>query len=371
MGLLRALSKRGLKVHPFKCGPDYIDAKYHELATGNPSVNLDFFLSTPKNLGLLYQKHEAGKDVCIAEGVMGLFDGYDRAEGSSANIAKLLGLPVILVVDTRSMAYSAAALLYGFKNFQKEINIAGVIFNFVGSASHYHFLKEACADVGLCSLGYLPKNAGIEIPSRHLGLTLDEAYCFDGFADNAALLLEEHVDIDQLLRITEYSVDEVQQNSPVQQGNMTIAVARDNAFNFTYHENIESLKKLGKVVFFSPLSDAVLPEADLVYLPGGYPELYLEKLSSNQSMISGVRDYVEKGGRLLAECGGMMYLSSSVTDKDGHIFSMADILKQTASMENMKLKLGYRQFEYNGLKFRGHEFHYSQIDSPLESVTQQ
>ena len=269
------------------------------------------------------------------------------------------------------MAYSAAALLYGFKNFRKEINIAGVIFNFAGSASHYHFLKEACDDVGLCSLGYLPKNAEIEVPSRHLGLTLDETYCFDGFADKSALLLENHVDIDHLLRITEQSVDEIHCDIPIQQGNMTVAVARDNAFNFMYHENIESLKRTGKVFFFSPLNDTVLPEADLAYLPGGYPELYLEKLSSNQSMIASIRDYVEKYGRLLAECGGMMYLSSSITDKDGNTFPMVDILKQTASMEKMKLKLGYRQFEYNGLKIKGHEFHYSSIDCPLESVTQQ
>ena len=371
IGLLRALSKRGLKVQPFKCGPDYIDTKYHESATGNPSVNLDLFLSTPEKTGLLYQKYEAGKDVCIVEGVMGLFDGYNRTEGSSANIARLLGLPVILVVDARSMAYSAAALLYGFKYFRKEINIAGVIFNFVASASHYHFLKEACDDVGLRALGYLPKNSGIEVPSRHLGLTLDEAYCFDGFADKAALLLEEHVDINQLLRITEHSVEDIYQDTPPQKGDMVIAVARDEAFNFMYHENIESLKRMGKVVFFSPLNDAKLPEADLLYLPGGYPELYLEKLSNNQSMIAGIRDYAEKGGRLLAECGGMMYLSTSITDKDGRIFPMANILKQTASMKNMKLKLGYRQFEYNGVKCKGHEFHYSSIDSLLESVTQQ
>ena len=261
LGLLRALRNRGLSVQPFKCGPDYIDTKYHVLAAGTESVNLDLFLSSENHIKNLYNKYSSGKDVCITEGVMGLFDGYDRMNGSSAQIAEKLDIPVILVLNAKSMAYSAAALLYGFKNFSDRVNIAGVIFNFVASESHYNFLKDACHDVGLEPLGYLPKNTDIEIPSRHLGLNIDEQYRFDDFADKAADLIEKHIDIDKLLSITVRRQPHIEvtkeTNVPLQ--GLRISVARDAAFNFMYHENIEYLKRLGTVSYFSPLHDKHLP----------------------------------------------------------------------------------------------------------------
>lgn len=373
LGLLRALRNRGLSVQPFKCGPDYIDTKYHVLAAGNESVNLDLFLSSESHMKYLYRKYSSGEDVCITEGVMGLFDGYDRMNGSSAQIAEKLDIPVILVLNAKSMAYSAAALLYGFKNFSDRVNVAGVIFNFVASESHYNFLKDACHDVGLEPLGYLPKNTDIEIPSRHLGLNIDEQYRFDDFADKAADLIEKHIDIDKLLSITVRRQPHIEvakeTNVPLQ--GLRISVARDAAFNFMYHENIEYLKRIGTVSYFSPLSDKQLPESDFVYLPGGYPELYLTELSSNRTMQDSIRRYIEAGGKALAECGGMMYLSSSISDEDGTEYPMVNIFDQKATMENMRLKLGYRQFEYNGLSLKGHEFHYSSIKSEQQSVVQQ
>lgn len=373
LGLLRALRNRGLNVQPFKCGPDYIDTKYHVLAAGNESVNLDLFLSSESHIKYLYNKYSSDKDVCITEGVMGLFDGYDRMNGGSAQIAEKLDIPVILVLNAKSMAYSAAALLYGFKNFSDKINITGVIFNFVASESHYNFLKDACHDVGLEPLGYLPKNTDIEIPSRHLGLNIDEQYRFDDFADKAAALIEKYIDIDKLLSITARREPHIgitkEINVPLQ--GLRISVARDAAFNFMYHENIEYMKRIGIVSYFSPLYDKQLPESDFIYLPGGYPELYLSELSNNRTMQDSIRHYVEAGGKALAECGGMMYLSSSISDENGIEYPMVNIFDQKATMENMRLKLGYRQFEYNGVLLKGHEFHYSSIKSEQQSVVQQ
>lgn len=371
LGLLRALKNRGFACQPFKCGPDYIDTKYHDMASGNKSVNLDLFLSSESHIRYLYSKYASQSDVCITEGVMGLFDGYDRMSGSSAEIAEKLNIPVILVINAKSMAYSAAPLLYGFKNFSQKNNIVGAIFNFVGSESHYNFLKEACYDVGITPLGFLPKNADIEIPSRHLGLSLDEEYRFDEFADKVASLLEKYIDIDRLLSMTDCTIQYSQGTDIQPNQRMNIAVASDEAFCFMYHENVEYLKRSGEVSFFSPLKDKQLPKADFIYLPGGYPELYLKQLSENKSLHNDIRSYVNNGGKIWAECGGMMYLSSSIADKDGVEYPMVGIFNQKSSMENMKLKLGYRCFDYNDLDIKGHEFHYSHIESNLNSIVQQ
>lgn len=375
LGLLRALKNRGLKTQPYKCGPDYIDTKYHDMASGNHSINLDIFLASTDHVKSIYAKHSSDKNACIVEGVMGLYDGYDRMQGSSAQIAELLDIPVVLVINAKSMAYSSAALLYGFKNFYKNINVVGVIFNFVASESHYSYLKDACEDVGLVSLGHLPKDTHVEIPSRHLGLNIEKEFIFDEFADKVATLIEKHIDVDRLLEITSTKKTV---STPTEiaetKGNLNIAVAHDEAFNFIYHENIEYLKRLGSVTFFSPISDNSLPlDSDLVYLPGGYPEVYLAELSDNKPMLESIRSYIENDGKLIAECGGMMYLSSAIADKDGVQYPMAGILKQTATMQNMKLKLGYRSFNYRGQCIKGHEFHYSRIEDPenrVSSITQ-
>lgn len=373
LGLLRALRNRGLQIQPFKCGPDYIDTKFHQAAAGNPSVNLDTFLASPEHVSKLFADYSAGKDVCIVEGVMGLFDGYDRMKGSSAEIAGLLDLPVVLVLNAKSMAYSAAPILYGFKHFCQTVRPVGVLFNLVGSESHYRFLKEACEDVGLIPLGYLPKNNEIEMPSRHLGLSLDKESHFDQLADRVAALVEQTVDIDRLLEITQtdksqaVSISSGSSTQPTRQ----IAIAYDEAFNFMYQANIDYLKQRGEVSYFSPLRDTTLPSADFIYLPGGYPELYLQELSANRAMLQALNEYAERGGWLLAECGGMMYLSDAIISEEGIRYPMVGIFKQEASMENMKLKLGYRQFGYNGMALRGHEFHYSQTDGKLTSVAQQ
>lgn len=371
LGLLRALKNRGGKVRPFKCGPDYIDTRHHKEAAGFPSVNLDSFMMSEQHIQELYQRYTSGTDYAVTEGVMGLFDGYDAMKGSSAEIARLLNIPVILIVNAKSTAYSVAPLLYGFRNFYKEINIVGAVFNFVASESHYSFLKQACEDAGVEALGYLPKQADVEIPSRHLGLTLDEAFCFDTFADRVAELVEKHVDIDRLLALTACRPDAV---SPVsfleerQSSPLKISIARDAAFNFAYEENIRFLHRLGKVTFFSPLKDSALPESDFVYLPGGYPELFLSGLSANRSMLQSIRNYAEAGGKLLAECGGMMYLCNDIKSSEGTSYPVVGLLDQSATMEQMKLRLGYRTLHYKDHILTGHEFHYSRIESQEEKL---
>lgn len=370
LGLLRALKNRQSKVQPFKCGPDYIDTKLHTLVSGTEAINLDLFLSSSNHVEQLFAKYATSADVCVTEGVMGLFDGYDKMKGSAAEIAGLLDIPVIMVVNAKSVAYSVAPLLYGFKNFSDKINVVGVIFNFVGSESHYSFLKDACQDMGIEPLGYLPKNRDIEIPSRYLGLSVDEQDRIENFADHAATLIEKYINVDRLLELTQTTkppFNPTPQNEPK---NLAIAVAKDEAFSFMYHENIETLKTLGETTFFSPIHDKDLPQADFIYLPGGYPELYAKALSQNKEMLSQLKKYAEQGGKILAECGGMMYLSSAIVDENGQEFPMVNIFEQKASMENMKLKLGYRQFEYNNCSMKGHEFHYSHLENEETSIAQ-
>lgn len=379
-GLLRLLRDRGLTVQPYKCGPDYIDTKYHEMASGRVSVNLDSWLASEEHLKQIYAKYASDADVCVTEGVMGLFDGFEGMRGSSASIAALLGIPVVLMVDARSTAYTVAAILYGFKHFYPAIRIAGAVFNQVASERHFSFLCQACEDVGVECFGYLPRLKELEVPSRHLGLTLDATYRFDEFAGKVAASIRQSVDVDRLLRscsssmasvverqkaetISSTSVEEVPNEEArcPKAGRMRIAVARDAAFNFIYRENLARLEEWGTVTFFSPMADEALPEADFVYLPGGYPEFFLESLANNESLKRGLRAYVEAGGRMLAECGGMMYLCDSIRGMDGKDYPMVGLLHQQATMEDMKLRLGYRTIRAGGQIWKGHEFHYSSV----------
>ena len=377
LGLLRALKNRSFKVQPFKCGPDYIDTRHHRMAAGNPSVNLDLFMMSEAHVRDLYAGYTEKADVAVTEGMMGLFDGYDGMKGSCAEIACMLKIPVVLIVNAKSTAYSVAPLLYGFKQFNKQVQIVGAVFNFVASENHYSFLKQACEDAGVEALGYLPKCADVEIPSRHLGLSLDEDFCFEEFADRVAELVEKHVNINRLLELTKPVATAV---VPISAGrhiykrepSFPIAVACDPAFNFVYEANIRYLHHLGEVTYFSPLADTSLPDAGFVYLPGGYPELYLAALSANRQMLQSIRRYVESGGKLLAECGGMMFLTRSLTArKGGTAYQMTGLLPVDCTMENARLHLGYRRMDYQGISLRGHEFHYSSIAEPdtLPSVT--
>ena len=368
LGLLRLLRNRGMKVQPFKCGPDYIDTKHHAIAAGEESVNLDTYMASAAHVWELYVRYGVASDVCVTEGVMGLFDGYDGMKGSSAEIAELIGIPVVLVLNAKSSAYTVAPVLYGFKHFYPGIRVVGVVFNFVASVAHYAYLQQACADAGVEALGYIPKDESIVIPSRHLGLSIDETFCFDAFADRVAGVIDKTVNVDRLLELCTVEFSGKRTEDFICSGNRKIAVARDEAFNFMYRENVEALRRAGDVMFFSPLRDKNLPDADLVYFPGGYPELHLPELTANEDMRQSVKKYCEAGGRVLAECGGMMYLCDTITGCDGKVYPMVGVLKQGATMEQMKLKLGYREVRVKGQRIRGHEFHYSKVLSGNEKI---
>ncbi|HVI45270.1 MAG TPA: cobyrinate a,c-diamide synthase [Chitinophaga sp.] len=358
LGLLRSLQRKGLKVQPFKCGPDYIDPMHHTIAAGRPGINLDRFMMSDAHVQELYKRNIADAGAGIIEGVMGLFDGSVKMEGSSAALAAFLDVPVILVVNAKAMAYSAAALLYGYKHFFKEITIAGVIFNFVNTPSHYRILREAAADIGITALGYLPVQDDIHIPSRHLGLHMPEDSGYEAVIDRAADHLEKHIDLDLLLQLTLRPVREVSTSLPqTHRGKLRVGVAYDAAFNFIYPENVRAIAS--EVKYFSPLKDTVLPDVDLLYFPGGYPELHLPALSANTAMLQQLQQY---SGKILAECGGMMYLGEAITDESGQTFTMAGLLPVRTSMQHKKLSLGYRQVYIDNILLKGHEFHYSRYE---------
>ena len=291
---------------------------------------------------------------------MGLFDGYDRERGSSYEIARVLDIPVVLVVDARSAAYSMAALLSGFINFRKDIRIAGVIYNKVGSPRHFQMLQQVCDDLGIVCLGYLPKDAALEQGSRYLGLDFSEK------AESKELvhLLEQHIDWRGL---TKQNIPTLGTRSS-HAGNKTfphweqrVLLARNaESFSFVYQENID---RFGSVSYFDPETEVPSFEGiDLLYLPGGYPEKHLEALVRNEACRKAIKNYAERGGRVVAECGGMMYLCECIVTDEGE-YPMCGVLPYsiTARKADRKLSLGYRRFELDGKEYRGHEFHYTQF----------
>lgn len=365
LGLMRALTNRNIVVQPFKCGPDYIDTQYHRISTGRDSVNLDLFMSSERHVKELFGRYSESADVSIIEGAMGMFDGFDGMKGSAADIARTLDVPVVLLINAASTSFSVAATIYGFTRFCPDVKVAGVIFNRVASENHYAFLKEACEIINVVNLGYIRKNESLQTPSRHLGLSLDSLSEIERFVDAAAKEVGSTVDINGLLEAT--MIDCRQMPSVVQsKRNLTVAVARDEAFNFIYPANVERFN--ANIVYFSPLHDKAIPKADLVYLPGGYPELYADDLEENREMRTAIKNFAEKDGKILAECGGMIYLSEEINGK-----KMCGVFPLKASMKNARLKLGYRRVKFDNFEISGHEFHYSDILdlSGLPSVAQQ
>ena len=373
MGLLRALKKRGLKVQPYKCGPDFIDSQHLSIAADNESVNLDTWLSSSTHVQHIYNKYGEQADVCITEGSGGLFDGYRRMQGSSAEMAGLLNLPIILLINARIAGYSVAPLIYGFKHFYAGVHIVGVIFNQVSSPAHYSHLREACSDTGVDCLGYLPMMEGIKFSSKHSVISLTNRRSLDEQANLIASQMEKTIDINRMLNrcnrnfpcpyTLPYSSDFECDTYTYPLRKIKIAIARDPVFNFTYRENISRLNKLGDITHFSPLYGYELPKADLIYLPGGYPELFARQLHRRRKMMESLKEYAEAGGKILAECGGMVFLGRTLKSKEnGTAYSMSNILPIDFIMPSTpKLCSGYRKTSYQGNDLKGYEFHYSTI----------
>ena len=392
-GLMALLRSKGMQVQPYKCGPDYIDTKYHQRACGRPSINLDRFLASDAHIHELYARYAQGAEACVVEGMMGMYDGYLRDRGSSADVARLLRLPVVLVVDARSAAYSMAPLLDGFLHFRTDVEVAGVIFNKVGSERHRLMLREVCEDLGVTCLGFVPRRKAMEQESRYLGLDFSRPSRLGG---DLLALLEENVDWRLLLERTsrprpvppsevapttpggaEHAADG---QSPVADYGLPrpleIFVARnDEAFSFIYQEHLDRLAQWGKVTFFDPEADELIPDrVDLLYLPGGYPEKHAGALSRARRTLLSIRDHIARGGRTLAECGGMIYLSQGIrfdemAPSHGLHEPMARVLPFSISCmrAHRQLSLGYRLLTYGGQRLTGHEFHYTQF-CPEEDV---
>jgi cobyrinic acid a,c-diamide synthase len=382
LGLLEALRRRGLAVQAFKVGPDFIDPAYHGLATGRPSYSLDGWMCGRKHVVAAVGERAAGADLVLVEGVMGCFDGTDglSEDGSTAQVAKWLGAPVILVLDAGALMRSAAAVVLGFERFDPELALAGVVFNRTGGPAHCQGLSQAVASVCKARpLGALPHDPGVALLERHLGLvTAIEGGYSPEFRQRLAGLIEAHVDLNALVALARSTV--VRYAAPHARSiasSVTIAVARDAAFQFYYPDNLEALERAGaRLVFWSPIADHMLPEADGLYIGGGYPELYGHELAANVPLREAVRAFAGSGRPVYAECGGLMYLAESLTDLDGHVWPMAGVLPAPVVMERGQLVIGYREVTLTaagplgpaGTKARGHEFHSSRLGAVPASV---
>ena len=375
-GLMAALARRGLRVAPFKVGPDFIDPSYHALATGRPGRNLDAFLSGPDLIDPLFAHGARGADVAVIEGVMGLFDGKGGGEvASTAHVAKLLDAPVVLVVDARAMARSAAAMVHGYATFDPKLNVAGVVLNRVGSATHEKMLREALAPLGIPVLGVLRRDAAISTPDRHLGLVpaAERRKEARKSIDALGTVVARSLDLDAVMRLASSAGTlhsdpwdpealEEERTTP----GVRVAVAAGPSFSFLYEENVELLEGAGaEVIPFDPTTDEDLPdETDALYLGGGFPETHADALSENEPMRESVARIAAEGRPVVAECGGLLYLAREL---DGR--PMCGVLDASARMTD-RLTLGYREARAphdsplagKDASVRGHEFHYSAVE---------
>ena len=378
-GVMGALTRRGNKVQPFKAGPDYIDPSYHQIACGVPSRNLDTWLCDHSTVLELFQRASAGCDVSVVEGVMGVFDGHSSLteEGSTAQLAKLLGAPVILIADAAKVARSVAAEILGFQKFDPDLNVAGVILNGVGSDRHLEFCKPQIeATTGLPVLGYLPRKEEFIQPERHLGLIPTvEGTVAQQWYDGVINQVEATMDVDAILKLAQSaktpSASLTVYPEVALSSRATIAVAQDMAFNFYYQDSLDLLTAWGaEIAPFSPLEDEKLPAgASGIYLGGGFPELFASHLSDNKPMHQSIMEAVASGVPVYAECGGLMYLGKSLSDLEGVTHPMVGVIPAESAMSQSRLTLGYREVEscsdnpvlQVGQRVRGHEFHWSTL----------
>ncbi len=377
LGIMAALKARGLRVQAYKAGPDFIDPGHHRRVTGADSHNLDSWMLDRRANTELFFRHLQDADAAVVEGVMGLFDGFSGKgdSGSTALMAKWLGLPVFLVVDARSMARSAAAVVLGFSRFDPGLPISGVLFNRVGSKAHAAMLSDAMERLPeVPPYGFLPREKGLEIPSRHLGLITDEDFALDSDRiQRMAEWVEKNVRLDDLLAAAKGLEPGPGRAAPSLSPEVRIAIAMDEAFCFYYPENLRMLRDAGaELVPFSPIRATALPE-DIrgIVFGGGYPELYCGRLSGNRGLLASIRDLGMRGMPIYAECGGFMYLMEGIVDLEGREHPMVGLFPMKAAMEDRLHSLGYREILTKdasplgpaGTRIRGHEFHYSKIDS--------
>jgi cobyrinic acid a,c-diamide synthase len=362
LSLLKFFKKQNYTVQTFKCGPDFIDPIIHNKMNHRPSINLDSVLMSENHIKYLVNKYSEDADIVIIEGVMGMFDGSGKGlMGSSSHISQILSIPIILVMDGSRLAKTAGAILYGFKYFDPMAEMRAVIFNHVNSLGHYKILKESAEEVNVKPLGYINDLKDIQLEERYLGLN------YDRISTNIEKSFEitlEHVDTEDLLEVSTNYFYEKTTNIAKTKIQYKIAIAMDNAFQFIYEQNISMLREIADIIFFSPLANDSIPDnIDMLYLPGGYPENYLEELSKTDFYQS-LNSLHNQKKLIVAECGGMMLLGKSIS-KAERKFSCANLFDYEIVFGN-ELSISYAEIfgknEFNGLKVSAHEFHLSSIN---------
>ncbi len=378
VGLISALRARGLKVAAFKCGPDYLDPTYHARVAEAPSQNLDGWMMGRDAILATFVSASRNADIAVIEGMMGLFDGASPTseEGSTAEIAKWLSAPVLLLINSSGIARSVAAVAHGFASFDPELRLAGLVCNYVGGRGHLDLLRAATPELPI--IGGLPKRTEIAFPERHLGLlTADKGTVSGALFEAWGKLVEEWFDIDSILEIARAApplldVEPVEGSISRSRQRCRIGVAFDDAFHFYYEDNLRRLEALGAtIVRFAPTRDRRLPEVHGLYFGGGYPEAVAEQLSRNDAMLEAVRVFASDGGPIYAECGGLMYLSRGIRVLDSRLYPMVGLVPGEAVMSDRLQALGYVEVETAkrsilgpaGLRFRGHQFRYSNLES--------
>ncbi len=379
LGLLEAYRRRGLRVQAFKIGPDFIDPGFHALVTGRPSYNLDGWMCGRDAVVDCVARHGADADLVVVEGMMGCFDGVDGAtdDGSTAQIAKWLGAPVVLVIDAGRLARSAAAVALGFERFDPALDVAAVVANGVGGAVHRAWVLDAIARAcRAVPLGALSHDATLTLPERHLGLvTAGEGPLDTERRARLAAAVERSIDLDRLLALARPLALSAPSRVPAARpsGEVTIGVARDAAFQFYYAENLECLEAAGaRLVSWSPLDDRDVPAVDGLYFGGGYPELHATTLADNLRVREQVAAFAAAGRPIYAECGGLMFLARALEDSAGAVRTMVGVLAATVSMHRSRMTLAYSDVVFTrdtplgkaGTTARGHEFHFSTMTEP-------
>jgi len=375
VGIMKALMKKGFDVQGYKVGPDYIDPAFHSKITGKPSRNLDIYLMEEEGIKASYSRGKG--ELGIVEGVMGLYDGKGiDSKYSTAHVAKTLELPVVLVLSPKAQSATLCAEINGLMNFE-EIQIGGIILNNI-SESYYNLLKAAIEyNCNVKVLGYIPKDERLKIGSRHLGLIQSsEIEDLEEKIDICSEHILKNVDIDELLKIFK-ETPVYEDNFHLQNEDLKIAVAYDKAFSFYYRENIELLEELGEVIYFSPLNDKKLPkDIEFLYIGGGYPEVFIEELSKNKSMLKSIKEELDKGLKCYAECGGLMYLTEAIENNEGLKGDTVGYFKGTSKMTKRLQNFGYAQLEVckeneilpKGLTINCHEFHKSIVELDEKTI---
>jgi cobyrinic acid a,c-diamide synthase len=383
VGLTRALRARGFRVAVFKCGPDYLDPTYHVRAAGRPSHNLDGWMMGSTGVLSTFGRACAGADIALIEGMMGLFDGASPVsnEGSSAEIAKWLSAPVMLVVDVSGIARTLAPIVRGFAEFDRDVQLAGVFCNRLGSRGHLELLRQAVGQ--LVVLGGLPGDRSLVFPERHLGLrTADENAVPESIFARLGEAVEQWCDLNAIIGAAHSAapLHWTLATEPILTPRCKIGIALDEAFHFYYEYNLALLQNLGaELVYFSPMTDRKLPDVDGIYIGGGYPELHAETLAANHAMREAIAAFAQAGSPVYGECGGLMYLCSGLTTLEGETFPMAAVIPARTIMRQGLQALGYVEVETQsdsilgpaGLRFRGHQFRYSELEpltGPLDCV---